>query len=76
MMGFGFLIAALVLGIPLVLIAALVIWLVNRDAQKHVISASPLSQNVSISSTDLVCSHCGASLLRDWSHCPHCGTTV
>ena len=76
MMGFGFLIVLLVLGMPLALIAALVIWLVNRGAQKHVVSASALSQNVSISSTGQVCSHCGASLQRDWSHCPHCGAAI
>jgi len=23
-----------------------------------------------------LCSHCGAGLQEDWTHCPHCGTPV
>ena len=78
MMGFGLLIMLAVLGIPILLIAGLVLWMViqgtlrdNHPSTVHSLPAAPASSPSA--GAGHVCSHCGAGLQPEWTHCPQCG---
>jgi hypothetical protein len=79
MMGFGFLFMLVLVAFPIVGIVALAIWLYNANRQ-----GTPFGQNQSpekpgqadIPETKRVCSHCGAGLQEDWTHCPQCGASA
>jgi hypothetical protein len=84
MFGFGFLMMLLVIGLPLLLVVVLAGGLVgiiqkqnrptdnwrgpNSVASKPVVAPTPM-----LATTTRSCTHCGASLQSDWSHCPQCG---
>lgn len=67
MFGFGFIMMILVIGLPLVLVVALIWGLTMRPND-----ASPLPPQ----NPTRVCSHCGAGIQTDWTHCPKCGAPV
>jgi len=78
MMGLELLIMLAILVVPILLIAGLVIWMVRpgtrRDNFPSVVdrlSAAPV--HPPSSSAGCVCSHCGAGLQPEWTHCPQCG---
>ncbi len=84
--GFGGLMMLLVVGLPILLVILVLVaaagWFQNR-AQGM---AAPQSQAPvyppAVSSTPPAgtaarfCSHCGAGLQPDWTHCPQCGAPV
>jgi uncharacterized iron-regulated membrane protein len=79
MMGFGFLAMLLVLALPIVGIVALVIWLSNANRQRNLFglnSPSERREQTTGSGAKRYCSHCGAGLQEDWTHCPQCGAPV
>lgn len=77
MMGFGFLIMLVVLGVPILLVAGLILLMVKPlIGQKNApASGGPAAAPVptALDSGTSVCSHCGAKLLAEWAHCPQCG---
>ena len=79
MLIFGLLIMLLVIGLPLLLIAAVVagMWgLTGRRATP--VASQPASNGPSRSEAPSTrhCSHCGQGLQADWTHCPKCGAPV
>jgi hypothetical protein len=72
MMGFGFLFMLLALALPVVLIAALMIWLMKMGGQKNIFTP-PAPTHSGSAAPERSCSHCGTHLQSDWSHCPKCG---
>jgi hypothetical protein len=76
MMGFGFLIMLLVLVVPVVLIVALAIWLINKSSQKNIFTPLPSVKGSAAAPPPQVCSHCGTRLQADWLHCPQCGAAT
>ena len=79
MMGFGFLSMLLVIVLPIVGIIALVVWLVNTNKLENPFSVNPPSEKREQAEgqrTKRTCSHCGAGLQDDWTHCPQCGAPV
>jgi hypothetical protein len=76
MMGFGFLFMLLVIAVPIVGIVALVVWLSNANRQGNPFSQNPPSEKreqAEDPGMKRFCSHCGAGLQEDWTHCPQCG---
>ncbi len=79
MMGFGLLIMLAVLTLPILLIAGLVIWMVRPDTRRT--GPPPLTEDrlpampsrPPSAGAGLACSHCGAGLQPEWTHCPQCG---
>ncbi len=79
MMGFGFLFMILVIAIPIVVIIALVIWLSSANRQGNLFNMNPLSdkrEQTEGPGLKRFCSHCGAGLQENWSHCPQCGAAA
>ena len=79
MMGFGFLVMLLVFALPIVGIVALVIWLSNANRQGNLFgldSPSEKREQVTGSGMKRFCSHCGAGLQANWTHCPQCGAPI
>ena len=79
MMGFGFLSMLLVIVLPIVGIVVLVVWLVNSNRQGNLFSQNPPSEKreqAEGQGMKRFCSHCGAGLQDDWTHCPQCGAPV
>jgi hypothetical protein len=79
MMGFGFLSMLLVIALPIVGIVALIIWLSNANRQGNLFglnSPSERREQTPSSGSKRFCSHCGAGLQADWTHCSQCGTSV
>ena len=72
MMGVGLIAMLLVVVIPVALVAVLV-WAFTRTNNPSVqlpVTPAPASPG------GRFCSHCGAALQSDWSHCPQCGATI
>jgi hypothetical protein len=79
MMGFGFLSMLLVIALPIVGIVALVIWLSNANRKENLFglnSPSEKQEQATGSGAKRFCSHCGAGLQAEWTHCPQCGAPV
>jgi len=87
MLGMGLLIMLLVIGIPILLVIALLggtagfLQKQNRPAdvvQKPVYATSiPVVQPGQAGVTSArYCAHCGAGLHADWTHCPNCGAPI
>ena len=79
MMGFGFLSMLLVVALPIVGIVALILWLSNANRQGNLFglnSPSERREQTPSSGTKHFCSHCGAGLQAEWTHCPQCGAPV
>jgi hypothetical protein len=86
MVGFGWLLMLLMIGLPilgvvLLLLAAagffqnqsLNVVPIKNQAQDN---RSLNSANTFVSATGHYCAHCGAGLQSDWTHCPQCGAPV
>jgi len=86
MFGFSWLMMALILAVPAIVIILLVIGAAglfqsrDRSVPAMVIHApiTPPSVDASRSSNSLAryCPHCGAGLQSDWTHCPQCGAPI
>lgn len=79
MMGFGFLFMLLVIAIPIVGIIALVIWLSSANRQGNLFNVnlpSDKREQAESPGPKRFCSHCGAGLQENWSHCPQCGAAT
>ncbi len=87
MMGIGLLMLLAVIGIPVLLVVALAggtAGFLNRRSQPPVFYKQPVNMNAnpvvqpdqSTGGSSRSCSHCGAALQADWSHCPQCGAPV
>ncbi len=86
MMIFGFLMMVAVIAIPLLLIALLVggsagifqRWAHNTGSPTSSYTpVQPTSNNIpDHTPATKYCSHCGAGLKADWTHCPQCGAPV
>ncbi len=73
MMGFGFLIMLLVLGLPVLLIAAILIGVLGLQGWRSRPMFSPPTPTSLATQYARYCSHCGQGLQEDWTHCPKCG---
>jgi hypothetical protein len=86
MFGFGWLIMLLLLVLAIVLIVLLVGvaagWF--KDWNKSTLlgqnqppmSSPPMNYTPIAPQADRYCSHCGAGLQSDWTHCPQCGAPI
>jgi predicted lipid-binding transport protein (Tim44 family) len=87
MLGMGFLIMLLVIGIPILLLIALLGGTAG-SLQKQYHSADVVQKPVYAVSNPVVqsgkseiaqaryCAHCGAGLQADWTQCPQCGAPI
>jgi hypothetical protein len=86
MFGLGWLMMLLVVGLP-VLLVILLLWgtagfLQDRSQSRSTpLIQSPIYRsttypNPSALKADRYCSHCGAGLQSDWTHCPQCGAPI
>lgn len=73
MMGFGFLIMLAILVIPILLIAGLIFLLVKPNIQQKVTRPPVVMPGEASPNSGRTCSHCGAGLQPEWTHCPQCG---
>lgn len=86
MFGFGWLMMLLVIGFPLLLVVVLLVglagYLQNRTNNIPATMNQTSTYRQATSSSLLVapaaryCSHCGAGLQSDWTHCPQCGAPI
>jgi len=79
MMGFGLLFMLLFILIPLVgiLVLAIVLYNANRQGTPLSLGSSPKNrEQAGFPETKRVCSHCGAGLQDEWTHCPQCGAPI
>lgn len=87
MMGIGLLFLVLLIGIPILLVIALMggtggfLQKQNRPidvVQKPVYTTySPVVQpGQAVVTSARFCAHCGAGLHVDWTHCPQCGAPI
>jgi hypothetical protein len=88
MLGMGFLMMLLVFGLPILLVVLLVGVLAgfwqnrNRlaDIGQGPLPVTSSNQVVKQGQAGMTparyCSHCGAGLHADWSHCPQCGAPI
>jgi hypothetical protein len=76
MMGFGFLMMLAVVVLPLVLVAALVVLMVKPLMDQRVQRSAAGPAHAAPKLEAQACSHCGAGLQPQWTHCPQCGATV
>jgi hypothetical protein len=87
MMWGGLLFLLLVIAIPIILVIALVGgttgFFQRQNRASEVVqgpvyaTSSPVVQsNQTVVPSSRYCSHCGAGLQADWTHCPQCGATV
>lgn len=87
MMGIGLLFLLLIIGIPIIFVFALAggtTGIFQKQNHEAVVVQKPIYET----STQVVqpnqagvnsaryCSHCGAGLQTDWSHCPQCGAPI
>ena len=79
MMGFGFLFMLAALAIPILLVVGVAVWMMKQAAQQNqppaVNPPAVVRPAVAPPSANMgrVCSHCGAGLQPEWTHCPQCG---
>ncbi len=86
MLGIGILMMALVVGLPILLIIAVIAGtgsLLHRQNQPAAPSVKTGTSYPSASqpaqpaaAPARYCSHCGAGLQSDWKHCPQCGAPI
>ena len=72
MMGFGFLFVV-------VTIVALVVLLNQSNGNGNLFNRNqifPNNNQATNPGADRFCSHCGAGLQDDWTHCPQCGAPI
>jgi len=81
MMGVGLLFLLLLIGLPILLVIVLLggsagfLQKQNRPADVVQRSVYSTSSQAVVASTRY-CSHCGAGLHADWTHCPQCGAPI
>ena len=88
MLGFGLLMMLIVIGLPILLVALVLgggaglfnNHLPNISAsvpQNQTSGYAPIVRNIQATPTpSRFCSHCGAGLQSDWTHCPQCGAPI
>ncbi len=80
MLGIGSLMMLLVIGLPVLLIGAVVVGLAALLKRPTTPMASAPVQGVPASTPATTfaryCSHCGQGLQAEWTHCPKCGAPV
>jgi uncharacterized paraquat-inducible protein A len=79
MMIFGFLFLLLVVAVLVVGVIAGLAWLNRTNRQGNPFSVNaPSEKREQIEGPEArrFCSHCGAGLQDDWTHCPQCGAPV
>ena len=79
MMIFGFLFLLLVVAVVVVGLIVGLAWFnrINQQGNPVNVNQSP-EKREQITGPDVkrFCSHCGAGLQADWTHCPQCGAPV
>ena len=79
MLIFGLLFMLIVIGLPILLIAATVtgVWGLSGRHTGSVASSQGDNRPVAPApSSARFCSHCGQGLQADWTHCPQCGAPI
>lgn len=75
MFGVGLLLMLVVVGLPLLIVMALVAAIGGRVGRRNrLVTAPPVSGP--LAPVARYCSHCGQGLQLDWTHCPQCGAAV
>jgi hypothetical protein len=86
MFGFGLLMMLLLIGLPILLVVLVLGgtagFLQNRDHSSTAVQNQSPVYHSAVNSNPLAspaaryCSHCGAGLQTDWTHCPQCGAPI
>ena len=86
MFGFGWLMMLLVIGLPILLVILLLAgsagffktWGQSGTSAQNQppMYYSTANANLQTSNASRYCSHCGAGLQSDWTHCPQCGAPI
>ncbi len=79
MLGLGLLMMLLVLGLPVLLIVAVVAGLWALLGRRPTVSGPAVSAAAGAPPAPAparFCPHCGQGLQADWTHCPRCGSPV
>jgi len=79
MMMFGFLLLILFGVILIVGVIAGVVWFSKNSWQGNPFKANQATEKqeqLPSQEVKRVCSHCGAGLQEDWTHCPQCGAPI
>ncbi len=76
MLIFGLLFMLLVIGLPALLIAAVIAGVWGLSSRRNgPLPSTPTYSSPTALTTPMMrhCSHCGQGLQDDWTHCPKCG---
>jgi hypothetical protein len=86
MFGFGWLMMLLVIGLPVLLIVLVLVgsagFLQNWGRSSTTVQntapiyLSTVNPGPTLPAPTRYCSHCGAGLQTDWTHCPQCGAPI
>ena len=76
MMGFGLLMMLFLLGIPVLLIVAILIAVLVLKGQRSWPVFWPQTPASLVRRDTRHCTHCGQGLQADWTHCPKCGAPI
>ena len=78
MLGIGLLMMLLFLGLPILLVVAVVVGLMGLWSRRSGPVATPSMPMAAAPTAPPAryCFHCGQGLQADWTHCPKCGAPV
>ena len=76
MLGIGLLMMLVFLGLPILLVVAVVAVLMGLLGRRGGPVFLPPTPAAPTTSPARYCSHCGQGLQADWTHCPKCGAPV
>ncbi|OGO47825.1 MAG: hypothetical protein A2W37_04665 [Chloroflexi bacterium RBG_16_63_12] len=78
MLGIGLLMMLIFLGLPILLVVAVVVGLMGLWSRRTGPVAMPSMPMAAAPTAPPAryCAHCGQGLQADWTHCPKCGAPV
>lgn len=78
MLGIGLLMMFIFIGVPVLLVIAVVAGLMGPWGRRTGPTFSPPVQPTSAPTVtpSRYCAHCGQGLQADWTHCPKCGAPI
>ena len=78
MLGIGLLMMLIFLGVPILLVVAVIVGLMGLWGRRAGSVSVPPMPMAAASTTPPAhyCAHCGQGLHADWTHCPKCGAPV
>ena len=75
MLGFGLLMMLIFLGLPILLVVAVVAVMTGFSGRRTGPVSVP-TMPMATAPPARYCAHCGQGLQADWTHCPKCGAPI